>query len=344
MANSKDLSFNDSIKVEKLDSHTYKANLSGLFCIGSVPNGGYTASCMLAAASTHLASRKQTDTFTTHLEYLNRTSPGPAVITIEDMKLGKQVSTLHLTLWQGDGLLQQAPWVTSGVTRRIMLAYTTQINLRTFTGISLPTGYESTVADTAPPQPNLNTLDKNGGDKTWEESKVPKSMIKIMSSLGNWRFFIPRKGPFQPGVMDLWLCLANGESITQATLPYVADSFPYNLHLFLVAPELRAMLEPPAPNKSEDSKATSHRAKTQKMNEDRAGMWFPTLVMNLENKAALPEEGVKWLNMRITSKQINNGKFDLDVIIRDTDGELVALSHHVAMVLSMARNTGKPSL
>ncbi|KAK2596103.1 hypothetical protein QQS21_006450 [Conoideocrella luteorostrata] len=270
MTNSKDISLAGSIKVEKLDSHTYKANLNELFGIGAVPNGGYTASCMLAAASTHLASRKQTDTFTTHLEYLNRTSPGVAIITVEDTKLGKQVSTLHLTLWQGNGLLQQAPWVTPGVTRR--------------------------------------------------------------------------KGPLQPGVMDLWLCLASGESITQATLPYVTDSFPYNMHLFLVAPELRAMLETPAPNKSEDKETTNRRAETLKKNEDRAGMWFPTLVMNLENKTALPEEGVKWLNTRITSKQINNGKFDLDVIIRDTDGELVALSHHVAMVLSMARNTGKSSL
>lgn len=70
-------------------------------------------------------------------------------------------------------------------------------------------------------------------------------------------------------------------------------------------------------------------------------MWFPTVVMNLEVKAALPEEGVEWLAMRVTSKQIKDGRFDLDVSVRDVDGELVALSHHVAMILSIERNTRK---
>lgn len=38
---------------------------------------------------------------------------------------------------------------------------------------------------------------------------------------------------------------------------------------------------------------------------------------------------------------VMDGRFDLDVLIRDVDGEILALSHHVAMVLSMGRNTGK---
>jgi hypothetical protein len=63
--------------------------------------------------------------------------------------------------------------------------------------------------------------------------------------------------------------------------------------------------------------------------------------MNLEVKKKLPEEGSEWLAMRVTSKQIRDGRFDLDVLIRDGEGELVALSHHVAMILSMGRNTKK---
>lgn len=70
-------------------------------------------------------------------------------------------------------------------------------------------------------------------------------------------------------------------------------------------------------------------------------MWFPTVVMNLEVKTALPEDGVEWLAVRVTSKQIKDGKFDLDISVRDVDGELLALSHHVAMILSIERNTRK---
>lgn len=79
---------------------------------------------MLAAARAHLSSRGQTDTFTAHIEYPNRTTAGPAIVAIEDVKLGRQLSTLHLTLWQ-DGLLPEAPWISpSPVSRRTVVAYT----------------------------------------------------------------------------------------------------------------------------------------------------------------------------------------------------------------------------
>lgn len=75
--------------------------------------------------------------------------------------------------------------------------------------------------------------------------------------------------------------------------------------------------------------------------EQRGGLWFPTVVMNLEVKMALPRDGVEWLAIRVTSKQIKDGRFDLDVSVRDVDGELVALSHHVAMIVDIERNTRK---
>ncbi|KAI0010009.1 hypothetical protein F4779DRAFT_617039 [Xylariaceae sp. FL0662B] len=71
---------------------------------------------------------------------------------------------------------------------------------------------------------------------------------------------------------------------------------------------------------------------------------LPTLVMNLEVKKTLPDEGAEWLAVRLTSKQIENGRFDLDISARDMSGELVALSHHVAMIVEMERNTRKSTL
>jgi hypothetical protein len=69
-------------------------------------------------------------------------------------------------------------------------------------------------------------------------------------------------------------------------------------------------------------------------------MWFPTLSLDLEAKMALPPSGVEWLSMRVISKQIQDGRFDLEALVRDVDGNYVALGHQVAMVLSMDRNTG----
>ncbi|KAG6357473.1 hypothetical protein INS49_013350 [Diaporthe citri] len=340
------VSFAAATQVERLDSHTYKVNLDDAFCVGNVPNGGYTASCMLAAAREHLAPRDQPDTLTAHFEYPSRTQPGPAVVKVEDVKIAGQLSTLHLTLWQG-GLVGKAPWITTGggagASRRIILAYSTHTNLRTFTGISLPTGFETTAAAELPPVPDFEALGKagggQGGDGKWEESDPPAAMRRAARSLQNWKFYIPREGPLAPGVLDMWARLSSGERIAQGALAYLVDSYPYNLHEFLAAPELRELLQ--ASRKGEAAGDTPEGRDLKAKDENRAGMWFPTVVMNLEVKKALPEEGVEWLAVRVTSKQIKDGKFDLDVSVRDVDGELVALSHHVAMILSIERNTRK---
>ncbi|RYP49936.1 hypothetical protein DL768_004472 [Monosporascus sp. mg162] len=176
--------FSEATKADKLDSHTCRVNLYDAFCIGAVPNGGYTVSCMLAAASAHLSPRGQPDTLTAHFEFPGRTAVGPAIVVVEDVKLTGQLSTLHLTLWQ-DGLLSQAPWVTPSVSRRAVLAYTTHTNLRTFAGITLPTGYEAIAAAALPPVPDFEALKTKNGDDNWEEPEAPKSSESVMRSLRN---------------------------------------------------------------------------------------------------------------------------------------------------------------
>lgn len=275
--------------------------------------------------------------------------PGPAIITVEDVKLGGQLSTLHLTLWQGD-LLPRAPWIRSGAeaeaegggARRTVLAYATLTDQRAASGITLETGWEVSPAAALPrPLPDFAALLREtssgggGGDGFWEEQRAPAS--GMFRSLQNWRFFLPRGGPLEPGVVDMWVCRSNGERVRQAALPYVVDSFPYSLHTFLMSPELRAMLAAPREKAGGDAKVEE----THQRNEQRAGLWFPTVVMNLEVKTALPEEGLEWLAVRVQSKLIKDGKFDTDVLVRDQDGEVVALAQQVSMILSMERNTAK---
>lgn len=70
-----------------------------------------------------------------------------------------------------------------------------------------------------------------------------------------------------------------------------------------------------------------------------ARMWYPTLLLNLDVKKALPAEGVRWLYQRVQAKSIKNGRYDLEIIIKDETGDLVALSHHVVLAVSAERNT-----
>ncbi|KAK8075889.1 hypothetical protein PG997_010552 [Apiospora hydei] len=270
----------------------------------------------------HLAPRGQPDTLTAHFEFPNRTFAGPAVISVDEVNLGKQLSRLHLTLWQG-GLMSKPPWVDQSASRRTVLAYTTHADLRNFTGISLPTGYEGREAAALPTLPDFEALKASGRDGSWEEPKIPES---------------------SPWPRASWTCgyaSPAGEPITKDTLAYVVDSFPYNMHTFLAAPELRQLLlsQPDPDGETKEKKA--QRAEVKERDEQRAGLWFPTVVMNLEAKTALPVEGVEWLAVRVTSKQIKDGKFDMEVIVRDVEGEMVALSHHVAMIVSLERNTKK---
>ncbi|KAF3762471.1 hypothetical protein M406DRAFT_45714 [Cryphonectria parasitica EP155] len=318
----------DATKVEKLDSHTYLINLDKTYCIGAVPNGGYTASCILSAARAHLESRDQPDALAAHFEFPRRTTAGPAIITIEEVKLGAQLSTLHLTLWQ-DGLIQQAPWTTANVSRRCVLAYATQMNQRTYTGMSIPTGYESSPDAALPsPAPDFTSFKTKHGDDGWEEQEMPTS--QLLQSLQKWRFYHPRGGrPLTPGVMDLWMCLASGERIMQLALPYVGKCVPDSVVSW------RPCQTPEATTKKPEREEKGGR------DHPRDGLWFPTVSMNLEVKMALPEDGVEWLNMRVTSKQMKDGRFDLDVLVRDVDGQLVALGHQVALISTMEKNRNK---
>lgn len=66
---------------------------------------------------------------------------------------------------------------------------------------------------------------------------------------------------------------------------------------------------------------------------------FRAVLLNLDVKKALPAEGVRFLFVRLQAKQIKNGRYDLEIIIKDAKGDLVALSHHVVLAVSADRNT-----
>ena len=72
-----------------------------------------------------------------------------------------------------------------------------------------------------------------------------------------------------------------------------------------------------------------------------ARFWYPTVLLNIDFKKPLPEEGVEWLFVRVNAKQIKNGRMDLEIVILDERGDIVALSHHVALALGAERNVAQ---
>ncbi len=145
MASPTKSSWAEASKVKQLDSHTYQVILRDDWCIGSgtpsspppaklthpVPHGGYVASCFLAVASAHLSTtlraQRQPHTMALHLEFPRRTETGPATFAVKDVKLGRQTSTLHITLSQHG--------------RDEVLGYLTQADLDAEAGVTFPTGW-----------------------------------------------------------------------------------------------------------------------------------------------------------------------------------------------------------
>ncbi|KAF6817821.1 thioesterase family protein [Colletotrichum sojae] len=302
--------FADATKVTRLDKNVYGANLVSAWCIGSVPNGGYVASVILRATSLHLTERGQPDAIHAHFEYVSRTEVGPAVLVVDEVKLGRGLSTLYITLYQHE-VLTTAPWTTAA-SRRNVLAYVTNGRLSLEKGLTLKSGWDLT----PPPKPVDFNLLLHGRDPHWvRRERLNARGRSFARAHTNLEHYAPREG-IRRGMADLWLRFNDGKQrFTNASLGYVADAYP-------------TIVEGWRPRRDEE----------QVPFRSNEMFWYPTLALNLDVKRALPEEGAEWLFIRVLAKVIRNGRLDLEVIVLDGEGNVVALSSHVNMILSAERN------
>ncbi|KAL9598473.1 MAG: hypothetical protein Q9179_003896 [Wetmoreana sp. 5 TL-2023] len=306
------LSFSEATAIKALDSHTYLADFPDEWCIGSVPHGGFVTSCFLSATALHFssthASLNQPHTITLHLTFLRRTSVGPARFSIGDVKLGRRTSTVHVSLIQDNV--------------ECVVGYLTQSNLDTESGVSLKTGWSL-----HPPPLALSsttqTLKREGGDENWVRSVGAHPGFRKASQRMKW--WVPRKGQLEPGMADEWICWADGQRFTQSSLGVVVDQFPPVVEIY------------PGPA-SASSGHDRHREGIGERKRKKKPDWYPTIVLNLDVKKALPEEGVEWLFVRVRAKEIKNGRMDLEVVVLDEEGKLVAVSNHVCLILPSERN------
>ncbi|KAI0866293.1 thioesterase-like superfamily-domain-containing protein [Xylaria cubensis] len=303
--------FAEATAVRATGSHTYTGNFPSDWCIGSVTHGGVVTATLLRVAATHfgttLVKQKQPHTITLHAEFLRRTSAGLATFVVKDMKLGRQTSTIHITLTQ-DG-------------REEVVAYITNANIDAEAGFTLQTGWSANPPLPAPPT-DFNKLAADGQDADWVALKdLPYP--KLRKAVNRIRMHIPRNGQKQPNVIDEWVRLESGERIPMEGLGFVSDMWPQMIEGLVI--------------KQQEMDGEAQNAK--KSAGDLPWLWYPTLVLNLDIKKALPPEGVEWLHVRVQSKHIKNGRYDYEVLIFDETGDLVAISNHVALVVDGSRNT-----
>jgi hypothetical protein len=167
---------------------------------------------------------------------------------------------------------------------------------------------------------------REDNDKNWaRQGAMPFASFRKASQ--KVQFHFPRQGHVMRSIGDEWLCFKNGEKFTNESLGYLADTFPMPVEQFR---------EDKNPYDVSSSDTQAGLAKPVRY-------WYPTLVLNLDIKKVLPEGGVDWLFGRVRAKQIKNGRMDLEVIIMDEGGDIVAISNHVCLVLGSERNTAARS-
>ncbi|KAI5860895.1 thioesterase-like superfamily-domain-containing protein [Durotheca rogersii] len=258
----------------------------------------------------HMQSRGQPDTITAHFQYLNQTEAGLAVLIVDEVKIGRGLSTLQVTLYQG-AIQPTAPWV-SPSSRKAILGLVTNTRISLERGISLATGWTLR----SPPSPMDPEKLLRGDDEHWELRTKRFTKDDYVRALENMDLFVPRQKP-TGGVLNLWCRLVCGENFTNVSLAYLADAFPYVVESWRPGPGDK---QTPFPH-------------------DQV-FWYPTITLNLDVKKDLSEAEVEWLFVRNTAKSIQNGRLDLDVVILTREGELVATSRHVCLILGAERNLG----
>ncbi|KAJ4301266.1 hypothetical protein N0V90_003357 [Kalmusia sp. IMI 367209] len=221
-------SWGEATAVRKTGASTYECVLHDEWCIGSgkvyphvhktaqysiiqVPNGGYVTGCFLEVVSAHfstsLSKQNQPHTIALHIEFLRRTQVGPATFRVEDVKLGRQTSVVHVRMFQ-EG-------------REEVIAYVTNTNMDTEEGVGFDTQYKL-LPEPAPV--DLSKLEQDE-DPNWKlEDNMPHREFRKASKQVKW--FFPRKGQARSNIADEWLCFADGSRFTNSSIGFVADMFP----------------------------------------------------------------------------------------------------------------------
>jgi hypothetical protein len=158
----------------------------------------------------------------------------------------------------------------------------------------------------------------------WVEQKA-MPFAEFRKASNRVQFYFPRNGQFLRSMTDQWIRFRDGSRFTTESLGFVADMFPQVVESY---------------NAEDDPYRVKPEGEAKVKGDTRRGAkyWYPTVVLNLDVKKALPKDGVEWLFCRARSKQIRKGRLDIEVVIMDESGDLVALSHHVALVVSAGRN------
>lgn len=246
------------------------------------------------------------------------------MLTVEDSKLGARTSTIHVTLQQTSEKTQQLEAKVTG--------YITVSPPSAEVGISARTNWD---LHPAPQAVDLEVLGgETGRDGVWRRAIPP--FVQFRKATGHLEVYGPERPPVsrgdKPPVVDQWARFRPGGDAggrwTNEAVAYLVDMFPAALQGF----------DGMASSGSSSGSSSSGRTGGSELD---GKFWYPTVTLNVDMKKQLPANGEEWLYSRVVNKAMRNGRMDIEVVVMDTSGEVVALGTQVGLVLSASRNVGK---
>ncbi|KAL6232815.1 hypothetical protein BDW75DRAFT_216677 [Aspergillus navahoensis] len=353
--------FEKAIAVTPLDRNTYSAYLDPSWCIGQVPHGGYTASVLYRTAATHFTQKAANTTsrgqehaqepIGLQITFQRRTFAGPAILSVQEIKLGARVSTIHVTLSQARNERAAAAAAATGTALKSPDRNHLEVKVLAYVTLSPPAAEEGLAVtgpwDLSPPPPpgslaggeiDFKSLGENGVDGEWKAGPVapptlhaakhlqaysPAATLRPKTAEERARQVVDQLSRFAPGgTLARW---------SNEAVMYLADIFPAALD------RLGAMEETGVLRAAGGSTGAGSGSKVA-TGEGLVQFWYPTVTMNIDLKSRLPREGVEWLHTRVVTRMLRGSRADLEVLILDQDGGLVATSTQVALVVDPARN------
>ncbi|KAL2837010.1 thioesterase-like superfamily-domain-containing protein [Aspergillus pseudoustus] len=348
--------FENAIAVTPVNANTYSAHLDPAWCIGLVPHGGYTASVLYRTAVTHFARKAAAasnkggkpvlpqEPIALQITFQRRTFAGPAVLTVQEIKRGARVSTIHVTL-------SQARDEAAASTKSPDDNKDLEVKVLAYITLSPPEAEEGPAVrgpwDLSPAAApgslagggiDFKVLAETGRDGEWEIGPVaaptlhaakhlraygPAATLKPKTVTERAMQMVEQLSQFAPGGrVARW---------TNEAVMYLVDIFPAALDRMGAMEATRVL------------RATGTRTETGSDEKvaPAAGLvqfWYPTVTMNIDLKSRLPAAGVEWLHSRVVTRMVRGSRADLEVLILDQEGELVATSTQVALVVDPARN------
>lgn len=237
------------------------------------------------------------------LSYIRRCHIGPAQFLVEDINFGSRISRAHITLVQRG--------------RPTVAGYLTMSDEISEVGVTLPTTWNVPI----PPPRGLPLLNLDEGEiidhNDWQRVVIPHPEFRRASSrveIYQWKGSPTTlgSGVAQWARLRPWDPKGHIEKWTMESVAFLSDILPTALGRLE-----RAMQEnvgSPAP------------------------VWFPTIAFNIDFKRCALGDGHEWLFSHIHIKSIQNGRMDVEVVIVDASGVLVAVATQAALVVSSDRN------